>query len=138
MSEDNYTRGGAMSELVRIRGELEYLGEQFKNERQYDKDEVEKLATDNLRLDTENLHLVEYLNEIGYTDNEIDLIATGIVDPLHYSESVEDKRCDNEIEEDVTYIKKLEEELADVKFSRDLQRSNFITVLGMLKDENSK
>jgi hypothetical protein len=35
----------------------------------------------------------------------------------------------------VTYIKKLEEELADVKFSRDLQRSNFITVLGMLKEE---
>jgi hypothetical protein len=129
MSEDNYTRGGAMSELVRIRGELEYLGEQFKNERQYAKDEMEKLVIDNLRLDTENLHLVEYFNEIGYTDNEIDLIATG------YSDSVEDKRCDNEIEEDVTYIKKLEEELADVKFSRDLQRSNFITVLGMLKEE---
>jgi hypothetical protein len=129
MSEDNYTRGGAMSELVRIRGELEYLGEQFKNERQYAKDEMEKLVIDNLRLDTENLHLVEYFNEIGYTDNEIDLIATGC------SDSVEDKRCDNEIEEDVTYIKKLEEELADVKFSRDLQRSNFITVLGMLKEE---
>ena len=122
MSEDNYIRGGAMSELARIRGELEYLGEQFKNERQYDKDEMESLATD-------NTHLVEYFYEIGYTDNEVDLIATG------YSDSVDGKRYANEMEKDEIYIKKLEEELADVKFSRDLQRSNFLTVLGMLKEE---